>query len=94
MTDGDLLEATRRLTGVDRLRLALTIGVIATHAVITYAGKGSWFYPILVGVAPALRNAALPTGLKLAVLLPSGVLTGFAAAALLRRIPGLRPVLR
>jgi glucans biosynthesis protein C len=33
-----------RVPGIDRLRVALTVGVIATHAVITYAANGSWFY--------------------------------------------------
>ncbi|MFJ8686212.1 acyltransferase family protein [Micromonospora wenchangensis] len=33
-----------RVPGIDRLRVALTAGVIATHAVITYTANGSWFY--------------------------------------------------
>lgn len=50
--------------------------------------------PVLVGIALAMRDAPLPTALKLGVLLPSAVLTSFTSAALLRRIPALRPVLR
>jgi hypothetical protein len=33
-----------RLAHIDALRVALTVGVIATHAVITYSAFGSWFY--------------------------------------------------
>jgi peptidoglycan/LPS O-acetylase OafA/YrhL len=40
----DQARAAGRLTHIDLLRVALTIGVIATHAVITYGAEGSWFY--------------------------------------------------
>ena len=68
-------------------RLGAVVGPLAYGAYLAQT-------PVLVGTALALRGASLPTAVKLAVLLPSAVLTSFAAAALLRRIPALRPVLR
>ncbi|GIM90644.1 acyltransferase family protein [Paractinoplanes toevensis] len=46
---------TARLTHIDLLRVALTAGVIATHAIITYGGPGSWF--IQDGELPSVLEA-------------------------------------
>ena len=64
-------EATSRLAHVDMLRVALTVGVICTHAVISYGGPGSWFY----------HAGDLPAGVRTAVSIPIafGALFGMGA---------------
>ncbi|MFF5288094.1 acyltransferase family protein [Paractinoplanes globisporus] len=60
-----------RLAHIDLLRVALTVGVIATHATITYGGPGTWFY----------QEGALPDGVRIAVSIPIafGALFGMGA---------------
>lgn len=62
-----------RLAPIDLLRVALTMGVIATHAVITYGGPGSWFY----------HEGELPDGVRVAVTIPIafGALFGMGAGS-------------
>jgi peptidoglycan/LPS O-acetylase OafA/YrhL len=62
---------TARLTHIDLLRVALTAGVIATHAIITYGGPGSWF----------IRDGELPSALEAVATLPIafGALFGMGA---------------
>ena len=49
--------------------------------------------PVLVGLALALQDSPLPPLGRFAVVAPIGIAGSFAAAALLRRAPGLRAVL-
>jgi hypothetical protein len=55
---------TVRLNNVDRLRAVLTIGVIATHATITYSTFGSWFYqePSLTPAVEAVVGVPVALG--------------------------------
>jgi len=64
-------DASLRLAHIDMLRVALTIGVISTHAVISYGGPGSWFY----------HAGELPAGVLTAVSIPIafGALFGMGA---------------
>jgi hypothetical protein len=49
--------------------------------------------PVLVGLALALRDSSLPQLARFAIVATLGVTLSFAAAALLRRLPGLRRIL-
>ncbi|GIF26085.1 hypothetical protein BJ973_003354 [Actinoplanes tereljensis] len=62
---------TERLTHIDLLRVALTAGVIATHAIITYGGPGSWF----------IQDGEMPSALEAVATVPIvfGALFGMGA---------------
>lgn len=49
-----------RVPSIDRLRVVLTVWVIAHHAAITYGGTGDWFYR-------EVHDATTPTSLALTV---------------------------
>lgn len=61
MHDGAALAAMPRTHFIDRLRVVLTVLVIAHHAAITYGASGGWFYR-------EVRDAAAPASLVLTVL--------------------------
>ncbi|GLL08111.1 acyltransferase family protein [Dactylosporangium matsuzakiense] len=69
-----------RQAGIDRLRVALTVGVIATHAVITYAADGSWFYH--EGRLPAAVDTLAGIPLALGALFGMGTFFFLAGAFL------------
>jgi peptidoglycan/LPS O-acetylase OafA/YrhL len=70
-----------RLRSIDSLRVALTVGVIATHSVITYGTQGSWFY----------REGGLSPNLSLALGLPVAVGSLFAMGLFFFIAGGLLP---
>lgn len=86
-----------RVPGIDRLRVGLTVGVIATHAVITYTVDGSWFYheghlPLvvdtLVGI-PLVLGALFGMGtffFLAGLFLPASIVRHGTAAVLRERI--------
>jgi glucans biosynthesis protein C len=76
----DRVEHPVRLVSIDRLRLALTVGVIASHAVITYAGNGSWFYH--EGRLPPMVETAVAFPLALGSLFAMGTFFFLAGAFL------------
>ncbi len=80
MTAGRAPAPPHRLTQIDMLRVALTVGVIVTHTVITYGGPGSWFYH--EGELPPVAQALVSIPIAIGALFGMGAFFFIAGAFL------------